>query len=93
MIRFYNGHTLSFGGGIRITEDEVWVEGGRIVYVGPAKEDMPAFRRQIDLKGDLLMPGFKNAHTHTAMVFLRSYADDLPLQGGFTTRCSPTRES
>ena len=32
------------------------------------------------LKGYLLMPGFKNAHTHTAMVFLRSYADDLPLQ-------------
>ncbi len=26
------------------------------------------------------MPGFKNAHTHTAMTFLRSYADDLPLQ-------------
>lgn len=80
MIRFYNGRTLSFGGGIKITEDEVWVDGGRIVYVGPAKEDMPAFRRQIDLKGDLLMPGFKNAHTHTAMVFLRSYADDMPLQ-------------
>ncbi len=25
------------------------------------------------------MPGFKNAHTHSAMTFLRSYADDLPL--------------
>ncbi|MBO5069391.1 MAG: amidohydrolase [Roseburia sp.] len=36
--------------------------------------------REIDAKGNLLMPGFKNAHTHTAMTFLRSYADDLPLQ-------------
>ena len=26
------------------------------------------------------MPGFKNAHTHSGMTFLRSYADDLPLQ-------------
>ena len=26
------------------------------------------------------MPGFKNAHAHSAMTFLRSYADDLPLQ-------------
>lgn len=34
----------------------------------------------MDASGCLLMPGFKNAHTHTAMTFLRSYADDLPLQ-------------
>ncbi len=26
------------------------------------------------------MPGFKNAHTHSAMTFLRSYADDMKLQ-------------
>lgn len=39
-----------------------------------------AWEREIDVKGNLLMPGFKNAHTHTAMTFLRSYADDLPLQ-------------
>ncbi|MCI5935623.1 MAG: amidohydrolase, partial [Lachnospiraceae bacterium] len=33
-----------------------------------------------DASGKLLMSGFKNAHTHTAMTFLRSFADDLPLQ-------------
>jgi 5-methylthioadenosine/S-adenosylhomocysteine deaminase len=37
------------------------------------------FDREIDVKGNLLLPGFKNAHTHSAMTFLRSYADDLPL--------------
>ena len=79
MIRFYNGKTLRFGGGMRITEDEVWVDGGSIVHVGPAPEALPEFQRQIDLKGDLLIPGFKNAHTHTAMTFLRSLADDMPL--------------
>ena len=77
MIRFYNGKTLE---GVDVTENEVWVNGDAIVYVGPAREDAPAFSRQIDLKGDLLMPGFKNAHTHSAMTFLRSMADDLPLQ-------------
>ena len=39
----------------------------------------PVFEREIDLGGDVLMPGFKDAHTHTAMVFLRSLADDMPL--------------
>ena len=79
MIRFFNGKTLRFAPELRLTEDEVWVEGGRIAYCGPPRADAPAFERQIDLKGDLLMPGFKNAHTHTAMTFLRSYADELPL--------------
>ncbi len=89
MIRFYNGKTLSFGGGIKVRDDEVWVKGNSIVYVGPAKEDMPVFQRQIDLKGDLLIPGFKDAHTHTAMVFLRSYADDLPLQDWLYNKVFP----
>ena len=89
MIRFYNGKTLSFGGGIKVRDDEVWVEGNSIVYVGPAKEDMPTFQRQIDLKGDLLMPGFKDAHTHSAMTFLRSYADDLPLHDWLNKQVFP----
>ena len=89
MIRFYNGKTLSFGGGMKLSGHEVWVDGSTIVYVGPAKEDMPVFQRQIDLKGDLLIPGFKDAHTHTAMVFLRSYADDLPLQDWLYNKVFP----
>ena len=40
---------------------------------------MPAFEREIDLGGDLIIPGFKDAHTHNPMVFLRSFADGLPL--------------
>ena len=79
MIRFFNGKTLRYGGGMRISDEEVWVDGGSIVHVGPAPEELPEFQRQIDLKGDLLIPGFKDAHTHTAMTFLRSLADDMPL--------------
>ena len=80
MIRFYNGKTLRFDGGVRLTDDEVWTDGGVIAYVGPAREDKPSFEREIDLCGDVLLPGFKDAHTHTAMVFLRSLADDMPLE-------------
>ena len=79
MIRFYNGRVLRFAPVMRVTEDEVWTDGGRICRVGPAPDELPAFERQIDLNGDLLIPGFKNAHTHTAMTFLRSCADDMPL--------------
>ncbi len=79
MIRFYNGRVLSFSGGLKISDAEVWTDGGVITHVGAANEDMPAFEREIDLKGDLLIPGFKDAHTHTAMIFLRSFADDMPL--------------
>ena len=80
MIRFYNGRLLAMNGSTQVTADEVWTDGARICYVGPAKTEMPAFERQIDLKGNLLMPGFKNAHTHSAMTFCRSLADDVPLQ-------------
>lgn len=80
MIRFFNGRVLKMDGGFDISRDEVWTDGAEIRYMGPAKEDMPAFEREIDLGGNLLMPGFKNAHTHSAMTFARSLADDMPLQ-------------
>ena len=35
------------------------------------------------------MPGFKNAHTHSAMTFLRSYADDYPLDQWLNTQIFP----
>ena len=80
MIRFYNGKILRFTPNTHLTDEEVWVDGNRIVYIGPPRVSDNNFERQIDLRGDMLMPGFKNAHTHTAMVFLRSLADDMELQ-------------
>ncbi|MBQ9686059.1 MAG: amidohydrolase [Oscillospiraceae bacterium] len=79
MIRFYNGRLLRFTGGMRLTDEELWTDGGAICYVGPTPAALPEFERSIDLGGDVVLPGFKNAHTHTAMTFLRSFADDMPL--------------
>ncbi len=78
MIRFYNGRLLSFKNGFEITDDEVWTNGSEITFVG--KNHDKKADREIDLNGNLLMPAFKNAHTHSAMTFARSLADDLPLQ-------------
>lgn len=85
-IRFINARILTMENKFEIIENgELWVEGNRITYVGKPfvqKEialQLPAFERTINCHGNLLMPGFKNAHTHSAMTFLRSYADDLPL--------------
>ncbi len=81
MIRFYNGKVLALGAhGTEISDCEVWINGDSIYYVGKSKETLPTFEREINLDGKLLMPSFKNAHAHSAMTFLRSFADDLPLK-------------
>lgn len=80
MIQYYNCKLATMQKPGDLLEDgEFWVEDGRFTYVGPRQDKPPAAEKRIDLEGDLVLPGFKNAHTHTAMTFLRSYADDLPL--------------
>ncbi len=92
MIRFYNGRVLSVAAGMTVETKEVWVDGDKITYVGLTPEVLPEFQRQIDLNGDLLMPGFKDAHTHSAMTFLRSYADDLSLQSWLFDKVFPNED-
>lgn len=94
-LRFYHAYVLTLEESENETESpmrELWVRDDRIVYIGqPADEKerecmlrqcriMPhGFDREIDCAGDVLMPGFKNAHAHSGMTILRSVADDLPL--------------
>mgnify|MGYP001091672596 FL=1 len=80
-IRFYNARILTMEEGKDIFQGEVWIRDERIEYVGEEKRDeaVPSFDEEIDCGGNLLMPGFKDAHTHSGMTLLRSYADDLPL--------------
>lgn len=88
-IRLYHARILTMKEGYEIQEGEVHVEGNRILYVGPHKDEAVTWDQEIDCEGNLLMPGFKNAHTHSAMTFLRSYADDLPLQEWLQERVFP----
>ena len=84
-IRLYNARILTMEEGVEIFRGEIWVEGNKISRVIPLnekKDDQPvniAWDLEYDCKDNLLMPGFKNAHTHSAMTFLRSFADDVPL--------------
>lgn len=83
-LRIYHAWILTMEEKRPVFEGELHVENDRITYVGenPGREALSAegpFDREIDAGGNLLMPGFKNAHAHSAMTFLRSYADDLPL--------------
>ena len=87
--RFYHAKILTMET-TAIMEGELWVQDDKILYVGEGGDaaaicqslsiESILWDREIDCGGNLLMPGFKDAHTHSAMTFLRSYADDLPLQ-------------
>jgi len=63
-----------------IFRGDLVVDGNRIVYIGNNGSRQGPFDRVILCRGNVLMPGFKNAHNHSAMTFLRSYADDLALR-------------
>ncbi|MDY0214314.1 MAG: amidohydrolase [Bacilli bacterium] len=78
-IRFINALILTMEENRPLFNGEVHVEDNLITYVGPSLELDETFDRIINVEGNLLMPGFKNIHSHSPMTFLRSYADDLPL--------------
>ncbi|MDE7428880.1 MAG: amidohydrolase, partial [Lachnospiraceae bacterium] len=96
--RFYNARILTMRT-TDILEGELWVQDDKILYVGEGGDvaaicqklsvESILWDREIDCQGNLLLPGFKNAHTHSAMTFLRSYADDLPLQDWLTKQIFP----
>ncbi len=79
-LRLYNAKILTMETD-EILTGEIHTDGDTIIYVGE-ENSAPSginFDREIDMKGNLLMPSFKNVHTHSPMTFLRSYAEDLPL--------------
>lgn len=75
MIKFTNGLVLDKD--LNTVKEDVYIDGDTIVALGNCDKDADEV---YDLNGNLLMPSFKNAHTHSAMTFARSLADDLPLQ-------------
>lgn len=98
-IRFYNARILTMEEDKDIFQGELWIKDDRIVYVGDGRNTddicqelaIPCmiWDREIDCSGNLLMPGFKDAHTHSGMTLLRSFADDLPLDEWLNNRIFP----
>ncbi len=97
-IRLYNARILTMEKDRQVFRGEIWVRNDKIVCVAEQNElesewksDFPkiSWDIEMDCKDNLLMPGFKDAHTHSAMTFLRSYADDVPLQTWLNEKVFP----
>lgn len=74
--KIYNANIVTDKG---IVYGEIDITENRIVHIGGCMEKKMDWDREIDAQGNLIIPGFKNAHAHAPMTFLRSFADDLPL--------------
>jgi 5-methylthioadenosine/S-adenosylhomocysteine deaminase len=76
------GMVLTMDGSRTIYDDgAVVVKGDTIVAVGPRREieGRYAASETIDAKGDLVLPGFINGHTHVPMTLFRGLHDDVTL--------------
>ncbi len=97
--RFYNARILTMDSSLDVLEGEVWVVGDRIKFVGTSEQartypekhqdEILIWDKEIDCKRNLIMPGFKNAHTHSAMTLMRSKADDMPLSDWLNKQIFP----
>ena len=74
---FKNAHIYTPNGVLR--DAFLAVEDDTIVYIGIQRPE-GKFDAEKDMSHRLLLPGFVNAHTHTAMTLLRGVGTDLPLQ-------------
>lgn len=70
----------------------IHIAGNRIAYVGTERPD-GVFEEEVNGKGMVAMPGLINAHTHTAMTLLRSYADDMNLQDWLFQKIFPFEDT
>lgn len=59
----------------------VAIQNGKILGVGPTAEILSKFKSSniVDAKGQLMIPGLINTHTHAPMTLLRGIANDLKL--------------
>ena len=90
-IRLYNARILTMVENEDIYKGEVWIKDDVIEQVIRGEGDITnaVFDEQIDCMGNLILPGFKNCHAHGPMTFLRSFADDLPLQEWLNNKIFP----
>lgn len=71
---------------------DIVIQDDRIEYIGTESDAYAPFDVIRDCEGNVIMPGFKNAHTHSAMTFLRSKADDENLQDWLFKTVLPREE-
>ncbi len=100
-VRLYNARILTMEENRSIFHGEIVIQDYKIIYVGESPipssvvsclendDGQVVWDREIDCEGNLLMPGFKDAHTHSSMTLMRSLADEMPLQEWLETKIFP----
>ena len=90
------GTVVTMDAGGRVIEDAaVAIQGDTIVAVGPRLDIESRYHAAstIDARGQIIMPGLINAHTHVPMVLYRGLADDLALMDWLTKYIFPAEKA
>lgn len=79
-ILFKNAKIITKEKGSLVCLDNAYlvVKGNTVTYIG--KERQEGCDEEKDMSNHILLPGFVNDHTHTAMVLMRGLGSGLPLQ-------------
>lgn len=78
-----NGTIVTMDEGRIVTGGAVYVEGQRIVEIGPTAQLAAKYQadKEIDAAGKIVMPGLIDAHYHTCQQFLRGTLSSLTRRG------------
>ncbi|MBN1539115.1 MAG: amidohydrolase [Candidatus Thermoplasmatota archaeon] len=68
---------------------DIAIEDGLISSISPAPTERPEAEWVVNAKGDIVMPGLCNSHTHAAMNILRGVGEDMELQPWLEKRIWP----
>ena len=77
------GILVTMNSGREVIENgAVGIKGSEIVWIGRAEQaaDEVESKNRIDARGDIIIPGLINAHSHLAMTLFRGLVDDQPLE-------------
>lgn len=83
-----NANIITCDGGKVISGGCMGYENGKILFVGEIPEGFRA-DEVINAKGNTVMPGLVNAHSHVAMTALRSYSEGYKLQEWLNDKIFP----
>lgn len=75
-----------------INDGYLGTNGKKIAFVGKEIPEDFSYDMVLDAKGKTVMPGFSNAHCHTAMTILRSYSEGYKLQEWLNEKIFPIED-
>ena len=68
----------------------IMTDGAYISYIGRDKPQ--EYDQVINGKGNLIIPGFYNSHSHAPMIMFRGFGEDLPLARWLNEKVYPAEE-